>query len=83
VVGFETKVAIWRHFTGALAEAAAQTPALPPSARAHAWTNAQSGHAVVAVVDDQLGHGWPDWDLMGAFWSFFERMPTRETPLDA
>jgi poly(3-hydroxybutyrate) depolymerase len=81
VVGFETKLAIWRHCTGALAEAAAQTPALPPSATARAWTNAQTGHAVVAVVDDQLAHHWPNWDLMGAFWSFFQRMPTRaESP---
>jgi polyhydroxybutyrate depolymerase len=77
MVGFETEVAIWRHCTGALAEATTQTPALPPSATARAWTNAQTGHAVVAVVDDQLAHHWPNWDLMGAFWSFFQRMPTR------
>jgi poly(3-hydroxybutyrate) depolymerase len=83
IAGFETEVAIWRHFTGALAEASAQTPALPPSATARAWTNAQTGHAVVAVVDDQLGHHWPSWDLMGALWSFFQCMPARETPPDA
>jgi polyhydroxybutyrate depolymerase len=75
IVGFETKVAIWRHFTGARADAAAQMPALPPSATVRAWTNAETGRAVVAVVDDQSGHGWPDWDLMDALWSFFQSMP--------
>jgi poly(3-hydroxybutyrate) depolymerase len=77
MVGFETEVATWRLFTGALAEATTPAPALPPSATARAWANAQSGHAVVAVVDDQLAHHWPNWDLMGALWSFFQRMPTR------
>jgi polyhydroxybutyrate depolymerase len=76
VVGFETKLAIWRNFTGALAEVTTPAPALPPSASARTWTNAQTGCAVVAVVDDQLGHRWPGWDLMGAFWSFFQSMPT-------
>jgi poly(3-hydroxybutyrate) depolymerase len=79
LVGFETKVAIWRHFTGAYAEATATTPALPPSATARTWTNAQIEYAVVAVVDDKLGHRWPDWDLMGAFWRFFKSMPPRKT----
>jgi len=77
LVGFETKVAIWRNFTGALAEATVPTPPLPPNVTVREWTNAQTGHAVVAVVDDQLGHHWPSWDLMGEFWSFFQRMPTR------
>lgn len=77
VVGFETKVAIWRHFTGAHAETNAPALALPPSVTARAWTNAQTGCAVVAVVDDKLAHRWPEWDLMGAFWSFFQHMTTR------
>jgi polyhydroxybutyrate depolymerase len=79
VVGFETKVAIWRHFTGALAETTAPASALPPSVTARTWANAQTGHAVVAAVGDNLAHRWPDWDLMGELWSFFQSMPTRAT----
>jgi len=77
VVGFETKVAIWRQFTGAHAEAIAPALALPSNTAARAWTNAQTGCMVVAVVDDKLAHRWPDWDLMDVFWNFFQRAPTR------
>ena len=41
------------------------------------WNNPASGQAVVAVVDENLGHAWPDWDLMGELWSFWQRMPPR------
>jgi polyhydroxybutyrate depolymerase len=77
VVDFETKLAIWRHFTGALAETTYTATTLPPSVSARTWTNPQTGHAVVAGVGDNLAHRWPDWDLMGELWSFFQSIPTR------
>lgn len=77
VVGFETKVAIWRHFTGAQAVTTSGTPALLPGVTVRQWTNGQTGCTVVAVVDDQLGHHWPNWDLMGEFWRFFQSMAIR------
>lgn len=77
LVGFETKVAIWQHFVGALAESN-YPAALPAGVAAREWNNAQTGHAVVAVVDENLGHAWPSWDLMGELWSFWQRMPVRE-----
>lgn len=76
LVGFETKVTIWCAFTGALAETPI-TRALPTTVTARAWTNARSGHGLVAAVDDTLGHHWPHWDAMAAFWNFFQSMPPR------
>lgn len=78
VVGFETKVALWRHFAGARAETPFAATELPTAATVRQWTNAETGHAVVAVVADNLAHRWPEWDLMGELWRFFERMPRRE-----
>jgi poly(3-hydroxybutyrate) depolymerase len=83
VVGFETKVAIWRHFTGARDETPYPAAPLPPGPAARAWTNAHTGCVVVAVVDDRLAHRWPEWDLMGAFWSFFQHLRGRAAPTDA
>ena len=76
VVGFETKVAIWQHFVGALTEIR-YPRGLPAGVAAREWSNPATGHAVVAVVDENLEHAWPDWDLMGELWSFWQRMPTR------
>jgi poly(3-hydroxybutyrate) depolymerase len=83
VVGFETKVAIWRDFTGALVEMAYTPTELPPSVTARKWTNAQTRHAVVATVAENLAHRWPEWDLMGELWRFFQSMPAREVLPDA
>lgn len=82
VIGFETKVAIWRHFTGARAAAGDQPPALPPGVTVRQWTNPQTGCAVVAVVDDRLAHEWPTWDFMGELWGFFQSMPACEARPD-
>jgi poly(3-hydroxybutyrate) depolymerase len=76
MLGFENKVAIWRNFTGALAEAPSTGP-LPPGVTSRSWVNPDSGHGVVAVVDAQLAHHWPHWDVMDEFWRFFQRMPPR------
>ncbi|HEY0735130.1 MAG TPA: PHB depolymerase family esterase [Herpetosiphonaceae bacterium] len=76
LVGFETKVAIWRHFASTHDESA-YPGALPPNVSARRWTNANGGHSVVAVVDDGLAHHWPHWDLMGQLWSFFQAIPPR------
>jgi len=75
-VGFETKVAIWRQFTGALAESTYATR-LPPDVTARTWLNNQNGHVVVAVTDETLPHSWPSWDLMAELWRFFQSMPAR------
>lgn len=82
-VGFETKVDIWRHFTGALAETTGTATALPPSVSTRQWTNSQNGCAIVAVIDDKLAHRWPNWDLMGEFWHFFQSLSLRETSSNA
>ena len=76
VVGFETKTAIWQHVVGALTPGS-YPRALPSGVVAREWNNVQSGHAVVALVDDNLAHEWPTWDLMGELWSFWQRMPAR------
>jgi poly(3-hydroxybutyrate) depolymerase len=76
LVGFETKVAIWRHFTAAHAEST-YPGMLPPNVDARTWNNPDSGHNVVAVVDEGLAHHWPHWDLMGELWRFFQAMPPR------
>lgn len=75
-VGFETKTAIWRHFTGAHSELL-YSGALPPHVTARVWNNGCTGHAVVALVDDDLAHSWPNWDVMDVMWSFFQSMPPR------
>lgn len=77
VVGFETKIALWQHFTGALTSTPYSGGALPSSVIARQWLNPTTGHAVVALEDHQLAHRWPAWDLMAEFWSFFQSMPTR------
>jgi poly(3-hydroxybutyrate) depolymerase len=77
LVGFETKMAIWQHFTGAHTEAEYPS-ALPSNVTARVWTNAHNGYAVVSVVDHTLAHRWPDdWDVMSEFWRFFQSMPAR------
>lgn len=76
MIGFEAKVAIWRNFSGALAEAPF-AGSLPPSVAARCWANPGNGHGVVAAVDVQLAHHWPHWDLIGEFWRFFQCMPPR------
>ncbi|HEY0607221.1 MAG TPA: PHB depolymerase family esterase [Herpetosiphonaceae bacterium] len=78
LVGFATKVAIWRHFTSAHDETA-YPGTLPANVSAQTWTNPNSGHNVVAVVDDGLAHHWPHWDVMGEIWRFFQAMPPRQS----
>lgn len=77
VVGFETKIALWQHFTGALTSTPYSGGALPSSVIARQLLSPTTGHAVVALEDHQLAHRWPAWDLMAEFWSFFQSMPTR------
>jgi polyhydroxybutyrate depolymerase len=76
LVGFETKVAIWRAFVGARAETPIRAT-LPADVSASAWSNPDSGHIVVAAVDATLAHNWPRWDLMAVLWDFFQHMPPR------
>jgi poly(3-hydroxybutyrate) depolymerase len=76
-VGFETKIAIWRHFTSAHTEIPYPRP-LPPNVHARTWIDPATEYHVVAVVDTTLAHQWPnDWDAMDEFWRFFDHMPLR------
>lgn len=77
LVGFATKVAIWRHFA-ATHDETTYSGTLPPNVSAQTWTNPDSGHSIVAVVDEGLAHHWPHWDLMDEIWRFFQAMHPRQ-----
>ena len=76
-VSFRTKVDYWRLVTGT--EAATARPvdilALAPTAPVDVTASryAQGGLTVVEVLDPNLGHAWPGWDIMAVMAEFFER----------
>jgi polyhydroxybutyrate depolymerase len=76
-VSFDEKVATWTRFVGASQRRVAPVPQAPRRTRATRYDNPGSGIAVVALVDPTLAHAWPDWDLMGCLWGFFQGVPTR------
>ncbi len=76
-VSFRTKVDFWRLVTGTetvtpqaidLVSLAATAPADAVGLR-----YAQGGLTVVEVLDPNLGHAWPDWDIMAVMVELFER----------
>jgi poly(3-hydroxybutyrate) depolymerase len=76
-VSFRTKVDYWRLVTGT--ETATAQPVdvltLAPTAPAGVTASryAQARLAVVEILDPELGHGWPDWDIMAVMVEFFEQ----------
>lgn len=76
-VSFRTKVDYWRLVTGT--EAATPRPvdvlALAPTAPidVEAWRYSNAGLSVVEILDPNLGHAWPGWDIMAVMVEFFER----------
>lgn len=74
---FRTKVDYWRLVTGT--EAATARPvdilALAPTAPVDVTASryAQGGLTVVEVLDPNLAHAWPGWDIMAVMVEFFER----------
>ena len=75
-VSFRSKVDYWRLVTGT--ETATPQPVdvvalagAPADVTASRYTNA--GLAVVEVLDPNLGHAWPSWDIMAVMVELFER----------
>jgi poly(3-hydroxybutyrate) depolymerase len=76
-VSFRTKVDYWRLVTGT--ETTIPQPVdiltLVPTAPADVAASryAQGGLTVVEILDPNLGHEWPGWDIMAVIAEFFER----------
>jgi poly(3-hydroxybutyrate) depolymerase len=76
-VSFRTKVDYWRLVTGT--ETATPRPvdvlALDPTAPADvaATRYSRGGLTVVEVLDPNLAHAWPAWDIMAVMVELFER----------
>ena len=76
-VSFRTKVDFWRLVTGT--ETAAARPvdilAFDPSAPVDVVGSRyrRAGLTVVEVLDPNLGHAWPSWDIMAVIVELFER----------
>ena len=77
-ISFQAKVDSWRLFVGAK-DGTSNTIMFGAPARVESmrYTNPTTGHTVISVLDPALPHKWPEWNLMGAIWDFFERAPTR------
>jgi poly(3-hydroxybutyrate) depolymerase len=76
-VSFRSKVDYWRLVTGT--ETATPRPvdvlALAPTAPmdVEAWRYTNAGLSVLEVLDPNLRHAWPGWDIMAVMVEFFER----------
>jgi poly(3-hydroxybutyrate) depolymerase len=75
-VSFRTKVDYWRLVTGT--ESAAAQPldvlALDPNAPANldAFSYDAGGPTVIEILDPDLGHAWPSWDVMAVAADLFQ-----------
>jgi poly(3-hydroxybutyrate) depolymerase len=76
-VSFRTKVDFWRLVTGTETTAArpvdilALAPTAPADVTGSRYT--QAGLTVVEVLDPNLDHAWPAWDIMAVIVELFER----------
>jgi poly(3-hydroxybutyrate) depolymerase len=78
LTSFQAKVDTWRLFVNASRTGDLVTlPFAPQRVVATQYVNGGSGNTVVSVIDPELAHRWPDWNLMGAIWDFFEHRPAR------
>ncbi|MGH6899198.1 MAG: hypothetical protein ACREJ5_22050 [Geminicoccaceae bacterium] len=74
---FRTKVDYWRLATGTATATArpvdviALAPTAPTDVTASRYAHA--GLTVVEVLDPNLGHAWPGWDIMAVMVELFER----------
>ena len=84
VHAFQTKVDLWRLLIGQLSGAGngLNLPYAPPYMMATRYVNTNTGYTVVAAIDPLLDHAWPNWDLMGTIWTFFEQVPLRVWPVN-
>jgi poly(3-hydroxybutyrate) depolymerase len=75
---FQAKVDSWRLlldiYDGTSNTIMFGAPARVESMR---YTNPTNGYTVISVLDPALPHKWPEWNLMGVIWDFFERAPIR------
>jgi len=74
---FKGKVDLWVKFIGGTPVAAPTLTGIPQRATVAKYANAQTGNAVVTVIDPVLAHKWPEWPLMSTLWEFFKSVPTR------
>jgi polyhydroxybutyrate depolymerase len=80
-LSFAAKVDLWVNHLGATQVPAPDVPQAPDDATVRLYETSEMGPAVMAVVDPQLRHTWPEaWQangpgtgMMGAFWGFFSR----------
>jgi polyhydroxybutyrate depolymerase len=80
-ISFADKVDRWVNHLGATQVPAPNIPQAPDDATVRLFETSEAGPAVIAVVDPQLRHTWPEtWlangpgnGVMGAFWGFFSR----------
>jgi poly(3-hydroxybutyrate) depolymerase len=74
---FRTKVDYWRLVTGTetATPRPVDIPALAPTAPADVVASryTHDGLTVVEVLDPNLPHAWPEWDIMAVMVEFFER----------
>ncbi len=73
-MSFRTKVDAWRVLTGTAGIAGVPGPgSLPAGVTATTYRDPASRLGVVEIVDADLGHDWPSWDLMQLITEFFKR----------
>ncbi len=76
VMSFQSKVDIWRLLTNAYTSVPlpAMFAALPPDVHVDIYDDSTASFYVVKVVDDNLGHIWPVWDLDRLIVEFFKQV---------
>jgi poly(3-hydroxybutyrate) depolymerase len=74
LASFRTKVDWWRVFTGTAAVSAG-VPAipLPAGVSAASYKDPATNLEVIEVLDQNLAHAWPAWDLTKVIIDFFQR----------
>ena len=77
VISFEEKVNIFTELVDVetLSPVDVRYRQAPPRVASKRWTNPSTRNSVVALVDPNLAHAWPEWNLLGAMIDFFKTVP--------
>ena len=76
-ISFQAKVDSWRLFLDITDGTSNTLFGAPARVQSMRYTNPATGNVVISALDPALPHKWPEWNFMGAIWSFFEIAPTR------
>jgi hypothetical protein len=77
VPSFPDKMVLLAHWIDAGEDYPQVLASAPVAVRQRRFVNVSTDMVIAGLTDPNLAHAWPAWDLAGAIWDFFQRVPTR------